>query len=73
MLVNKIGDMFLILATMIIVHFTKGSTVIATAPFYTVAAAASIQIAHGFSALDLLAVSLVIAALVKSAQIFFHT
>jgi NADH-quinone oxidoreductase subunit L len=71
-LVNKIGDMFLILAIAAMAHFSKGATNF-SAVRAVVDAAKSADFAFGASALDLMAVSLVLAAFVKSAQIFFHT
>lgn len=72
-LVNKIGDMFLLLAIAIISYFSKGSTNIIVAPALAVEAANSSTFLAGFTALDVIGVSLALAAFVKSAQIFFHT
>lgn len=74
-LVNKIGDMFLILATGIIIYYSAGTTNIAGLDLMIM----DHMLEHhqetykGLSTLDAVAMSLVIAAFVKSAQLFFHT
>lgn len=66
--------MFIILATAVLTYYSKGSTTISTLALYlNDSEAGSDLIAGHLSALDLAAISLVIAAFVKSAQLFFHT
>jgi proton-translocating NADH-quinone oxidoreductase chain L len=72
-LINKIGDMFLIVAISHLAYFAKGSVNILTAPELAGDAAKEIFFAGGFSGADVIAFSLLLAAFVKSAQIFFHT
>src|ERR1700722_1069015 len=72
-LINKIGDMFLVLGIGILTTFTAGSTNIATLPVTFTAEALASPFAMGLTSLDLVALCLVMAAFVKSAQLFFHT
>jgi proton-translocating NADH-quinone oxidoreductase chain L len=72
MLINKIGDSFLILAISLVAHFNKGSTNIALVPLLTGSALQS-KIFFDLTTFDLLAVAILLAAFVKSAQLFFHT
>jgi NADH-quinone oxidoreductase subunit L len=72
-LINKIGDMFLIFAIAVITAFSAGRTTISELPITFAAEASAIEVYAGLSALDLAALALVLAAFVKSAQIFFHT
>jgi NADH-quinone oxidoreductase subunit L len=72
MLVNKIGDMFLVAATALFAGYGRGSTEIATALFSVVSPALEDRGILG-TGVDTLALCLVTAAFVKSAQIFFHT
>jgi len=72
MLINKIGDAFLILAISLVALFNKGSTNIALIPLL-ISSAQESSIFWGLTSLDLLAISILLAAFVKSAQLFFHT
>lgn len=73
MLINKIGDMALIVAMSSIAYFAKGSVSIVGAAELACAGAGELRFAGGFSLADIVAFSLLLAAFVKSAQIFFHT
>lgn len=65
--------MFLVLATAFIIYFTKGSSIISILPYSVVDAASVVDFLGGYTSLDVIAVLIVLAAFVKSAQLFFHT
>lgn len=73
MIINKIGDMFLLLGTSIILMFSAGSLDIRIATIVAGPAAEEYNYVFGYSFLDLIAVSLCLAAAAKSAQFGFHT
>lgn len=73
MLINKIGDMFLLLATSIILMFSLGSSDIRIATLVAGPEAEGCKYVFGYTFLDLIAVSLCFAAAAKSAQFGFHT
>jgi proton-translocating NADH-quinone oxidoreductase chain L len=73
MLVNKIGDMALIVALSFLAYFAKGSVNILVAPELAAEAAMRARFPCGFTGVDVIAFALLLAAFVKSAQIFFHT
>jgi NADH:ubiquinone oxidoreductase subunit 5 (subunit L)/multisubunit Na+/H+ antiporter MnhA subunit len=64
--------MFLIFAASLITYFTRGSSTIATGLICVPIFAAETKYLFG-TALDVIAMAIVVAAFVKSAQIFFHT
>lgn len=73
-LINKIGDMFLIIAISFLAYYSGGATSITGgATEVIIELAEKGKFALGFSALDVIALSLILAAFVKSAQLFFHT
>jgi NADH-quinone oxidoreductase subunit L len=72
-LINKIGDMFLLFAIALVGHYTRGSMSYFTIPDGLVGDASSTNYLPGFSNLDLICVAITLAAFVKSAQLFFHT
>lgn len=73
-LMNKIGDMFLLFAIVIMGYFAGGDMSITLACDNLVQNLADSNILiMGFTPLDFTAVLLTLAAFVKSAQLFFHT
>jgi len=73
MLINKIGDMFLLLATSVVLMFSIGSTDVRIANIVAGSEAENYSFIFGYNFLDLIAVSLCLAAAAKSAQFGFHT
>lgn len=74
MLINKVGDMFLILAAGLMINFSSGCSIHDIFPFTVIENASEVKLSSlGFTTLDIITISLVLAAFVKSAQIFFHT
>lgn len=74
-LMNKIGDMFLIAAIGLSALYAKGST--ANALVYPVVVVYALKencfAGSAFTSCDLIAFMFLVAASVKSAQLFFHT
>jgi len=72
-LMNKIGDMALIVGISFLAYFAKGSVNVVSAADLICEDAMSVEFAGGFTVMDVIAFSFLLAAFVKSAQIFFHT
>jgi NADH:ubiquinone oxidoreductase subunit 5 (subunit L)/multisubunit Na+/H+ antiporter MnhA subunit len=72
-LINKIGDMFLIVAISFITYYSRGSSDISTSVYLFTQRAVDSLFFYHLTSLDVVAFFLALAAFVKSAQIFFHT
>lgn len=72
-LVNKVGDVFLLFAITLIGYYSRGSMSIFSAQEPSFGKIASADSLFGLSGLDFICIALVLAAFVKSAQLFFHT
>lgn len=73
-LINKIGDMFLLFAIAIISYYAQGDMSIYLAGDNIINHAADGGATfYGLTLIDLAALLITLAAFVKSAQLFFHT
>lgn len=73
MIINKVGDMFLLLGISVMLMFSAGSLDIRIANLVAGPEAEMCNYTLGYSFLDLVAASLCLAAAAKSAQFGFHT
>lgn len=73
-LINKVGDIFLLFAVAMLCYFNNGEMSIFTASESLVMGDFDLSYKlFGLNLIDFVSVLIVLAAFVKSAQLFFHT